>query len=305
MPQSLIKRLGGYALHFKALLPRGRASHQLDFASPHAGDLSQKFNRRLVRAPIYRRRLQGDLPLVAEATYHAIARGAGLYSQADARHQRRPLIVQSSPGPGLECAIIVGAMLRIVFLLVLVAPVLTAEPVRVLIAYYSQTGHTKAMAEAAAEGVRSVDDAEVVLRNIGEVTQEELEQADALMLGSPVHMGDVAVEVRRALVDWSGNYGFWSSRGLQNKVGAVFATGGLPSNGKEFTMLSMAQTMLQFGMVLVSPYGSVGASATTARPESDQGVNDHETEVARNLGVRVTEMARQMKYGATPKKANQ
>ena len=103
------------------------------------------------------------------------------------------------------------------------------------------------------------------------------------------------VEVRRALVDWSTELGFWESRGLQNKVGAVFATGALPSNGKEFTMMSLAQTLLQFGMVLVSPYGSLGASATTAKPVSDRGVNDHEIEVARDLGRRVAEIAERMK----------
>jgi NAD(P)H dehydrogenase (quinone) len=182
-----------------------------------------------------------------------------------------------------------------VVLLTLLASVShAAEPVRVLVAYSSQTGHTAKMAGAAAEGVRAAG-AEAVLRRVTEVSKPDLEQADAVMLGSPVHMGDVSVEMRQALVNWSGDFGFWSSKGLQNKVGAVFATGGSPSNGKEFTMMSMALTLLQFGMVIVSPYGGLGASAATAIPETDQGVDERELTEARELGKRVAAIAARMK----------
>jgi NAD(P)H dehydrogenase (quinone) len=172
-----------------------------------------------------------------------------------------------------------------------------AEPVKVLIAYSSETGNTEKMARAAAEGVGQAK-AEAVLRRVTEVTKQDLEQADAIMLGSPVHMGDVSAEMRSALVAWSGgDYGFWRSRALQNKVGAVFATGGAPSNGKEFTMMSMALGLLQYGMVLVTPYGGLGASATTGIPESDKGVDDRELTEARELGKRVVAIASRMKNG--------
>jgi NAD(P)H dehydrogenase (quinone) len=172
-----------------------------------------------------------------------------------------------------------------------------AEPVKVLIAYVSQTGHTEKMARAAAEGVRQAD-AEAVLRRVTEVSKQDLEQADGIMLGSPVHMGDVSAEMRTALVAWSGGeYGFWSSRALQDKVGAVFATGGAPSNGKEFTMISMALGLLQYGVVLVTPYGGVGASATTGIPEAEKGVDERELTEARELGKRVAVIAARMKGG--------
>ena len=169
-----------------------------------------------------------------------------------------------------------------------------AQEVTVLVAYHSQTGNTETMATAIAEGAGG-DDVTVVVKRIGEVTKEDLETADAVAVGSPVHMGDVAVEVRQALVDWAYGLGFWRSRGLQNKPCAVFATGGAPSNGKEFTMLSMALSMLQYGMVLVTPYGGLGASATTGIPEHEKGVGEHELEEARNLGARLVEVARLIK----------
>lgn len=169
-----------------------------------------------------------------------------------------------------------------------------AQDVRVLVAYHSQTGNTEKMAEALAAGARG-EGVTVVLKKVAALEQADLEAADAVALGSPVHMGDVAVAVRRTLVDWAYEFGFWRSRGLENKACAVFATGAAPSNGKEFTMLSMALGMLQFGMVLVTPYGGLGASAATAVPEHEKGVGAHELEEARKLGARLVEVARRLK----------
>jgi len=178
-------------------------------------------------------------------------------------------------------------------LFLLLATPAPAQQVSVLIAYHSQTGHTEKMAHALAEGAKG-DEVTVVLKKVTELTQADLEAADAIILGSPVHMGDAAVEVRQTLVDWAYKFGFWRSHGLENKVCAVFATGAAPSNGKEFTMNSMALGMLQFGMVLVTPYGGLGASATTGFPEHEKGVGEHELEEARKLGARVVEVARRM-----------
>jgi len=168
-----------------------------------------------------------------------------------------------------------------------------AEPVRVLVVYYSQSGNTEKLARALNEGAASVEGTESLLRKIEDVTQAELEAAHGIALGSPVYMGDVAPAFRQAAVRWATDYGFWESRALQNKVGAVFATGAFPSNGKEFTMISLAQTLWQFGMVLVTPYGSVGASATTTAP--DRGVDEVEQRIARELGVRLAETAARMR----------
>lgn len=165
------------------------------------------------------------------------------------------------------------------------------EDVSILVAYHSQTGNTESMAQAFADGARE-NGASVEIKKIADVSQGDLEAADGVALGSPVHMGDVAVEVRQALVEWAYGYGFWRSRGLMNKPCAVFATGGAPSNGKEFTMLSMALGMLQYGMVLVTPYGGLGASATTGIPEHEKGVGEHELDEARKLGARLVQVAR-------------
>lgn len=178
--------------------------------------------------------------------------------------------------------------------LLLFGAVAQAQDINVLVVYHSQTGNTEKMAAAVAEGAQG-EGVTVVLKKVAALEQADLETADAVVLGSPVHMGDVAVEVRQTLVDWAYEFGFWRSHGLENKVCAVFTTGAAPSNGKEFTMLSMALGMLQFGMVLVTPYGGLGASATTGFPEHEKGVGAHELDEAQKLGARVVEVARRMK----------
>jgi len=171
-----------------------------------------------------------------------------------------------------------------------------AQEVRVLVVYHSENGNTETLARALADGARRLDGSEVLLRTFAEVTKDELSSADALAFGSPVHMGDVAWPVRQAIVRWSMDFGFWESRQLENKPAAVFATGAMPSNGKEFTMMSLAGSALQLGMVLVSPYGSLGASATTSRP--DPGVDEAERKIASDLGDRLARIAQQLKRGA-------
>ncbi|MDE0123167.1 MAG: flavodoxin family protein [Bryobacterales bacterium] len=203
--------------------------------------------------------------------------------------EHRSAAPRAIPRSGIRQGRCLVAVLRAGLLCALVASA-SAQKVTVLVAYFSQTGNTESMAEAVAEGARS-EDADVVVKRIGDVTKADLEAADGIALGSPVHMGDVAVEVRSALVDWAYGKGFWRSRGLENKACAVFATGGAPSNGKEFTMLSMALGLLQYGMVLVTPYGGLGASATTGVPEHEKGVGEHELSEARGLGARLARVA--------------
>lgn len=174
-------------------------------------------------------------------------------------------------------------------------PALAAD-LKVLVVYHSESGHTETMAKSLAEGASRVEGCTVTLRTFADVSQDDLANADGIALGSPVHMGDVAWPVRQAIVRWSMDFGFWESRGLQNKAAAVFATGAMPSNGKEFTMMSLSSSLLQLGMVLVSPYGSHGASATTSRP--DPGVDDAEKKIAADLGERLAQIALRLKRGA-------
>ena len=60
---------------------------------------------------------------------------------------------------------------------------------RILIVYHSQTGNTQRMALAVAEGARSIEKAEVLLKRAGDATTEDLLAADGLAIGTPENFG--------------------------------------------------------------------------------------------------------------------
>ncbi len=167
--------------------------------------------------------------------------------------------------------------------------------IHVLVAYHSLSGHTERMAEAVAEGARTVAHTHVVVKRVGKVTAEDLFAADAIVLGSPVYWSNMAGEVKAFIDDWQFKFGVFPDFKLKNKVGAAFATGGQISSGKELTMLSILAAMLGNYMIVVSGGGAFGASATT---EGDSpGIDAQELAGARELGRRVADVAGAVKRG--------
>jgi len=156
----------------------------------------------------------------------------------------------------------------------------------VIVAYHSVTGHTRRMAEAVAEGARSVAGVRVTLASIEEVAPARLEAADGIVGGSPTHWGNVSVEVKRFIDTWP--Y-------LGDRIGGAFATGGGDTGGKEHVVVSLLLAMLNHGMVVAGPvyddegfrYGTYGASAATG----SEGPGERELDDARRLGRRVAELA--------------
>lgn len=60
---------------------------------------------------------------------------------------------------------------------------------KILIVYHSQTGKTQKMAIAVAEGARSIEKAEVLLKRAGDTTTEDLLATDGLAVGTPENFG--------------------------------------------------------------------------------------------------------------------
>ena len=131
----------------------------------------------------------------------------------------------------------------------------------VLITYYSPSGSTKQLAEAIGEGARSVEGVEVVLLPIAEVTQQQLLDAQAILVGSPVYNGNIAPAVQEFINSWP-----FEGRPMKDKLGAAFVTGGGISIGEEGVMLDVLRTMLIQGMVVMGGdevEAAFGASAIT------------------------------------------
>ncbi len=164
----------------------------------------------------------------------------------------------------------------------------------VLVAYYSQTGRTRAMAEAVTAGARD-EGAGVKLLPVDSVTTEDLLAADAILVGSPVYNANVAPAVQEFIIRWP-----FTGGEMRDKLGAAFVSGGGISAGEETTQLAILRSMLIYGMVVVGGaewQSAFGASAVTEEAPfgSEAGeVHPQFLEKARGLGHRVATLARRM-----------
>jgi len=192
---------------------------------------------------------------------------------------------------------------------------------KVLIAFYSRSGVTEALASAIAEGARATG-AEVRLRRAREVASPETmarapewaaqaaamnakyeapseadaEWADAIVFGSPTRFGAVSAELK-AYIDGLG--GLWSQGKLNGKVGSAFGSSSTPHGGNESTLISLYNPMAHLGLIVVplgyadpamfkagTPYGASAVSFSKATPPSTDDL-----EVARFQGRRVASIA--------------
>jgi len=165
----------------------------------------------------------------------------------------------------------------------------------VLIAYDSLTGNTKRMAQAVAEGVNRVPGAVAAVKRVREVTKEDLEAADAIVLGCPAYYANIPGRMKTVIDDWS-----WRMKvDLTDKVGGAFATGGGQMGGKEHVVISLLLFMINNRMIVAGPlyqdedgqdiWAETGAGAMTG--PIDPGIGPKEFDSANRLGERVARLA--------------
>lgn len=152
---------------------------------------------------------------------------------------------------------------------------------KVLVLYYSSYVHISQMAQAAAEGARSVPGTEVTVKRVPETvpeevrrqahfkdepdvpvaTPDELANYDAIIFGVPTRYGNMPGQMKNFL-DQTG--GLWVKGSLVGKVGSVFSSSATQHGGQESTILSTHIVLLHHGMVIVGlPYsfqGQMGVS---------------------------------------------
>ncbi|MBD2535124.1 hypothetical protein H6G97_39230 [Nostoc flagelliforme FACHB-838] len=123
----------------------------------------------------------------------------------------------------------------------------------ILVVYTSTMGNTRKMAEAVADGSRSVEGVEVVLREATEATQGEVRECDGLLLGTPMRHRSADARVKKFIEDTIEV--LWLRDELVGKVGGVFSVGGGYGDagaGVEIAQLGLLAAMAGAGMILVS-----------------------------------------------------
>jgi NAD(P)H dehydrogenase (quinone) len=193
---------------------------------------------------------------------------------------------------------------------------------KILILYYSAYGHVETMAEAVAQGARSVPRAEVAVKRVPELvpeaiakksgmkleqtaaiaTPDELADYDAVIFGAPTRFGNMAAQMRNFL-DQTG--GLWMKGSLVGKLGSVFISTATQHGGQETTITSFHSTLLHQGMVVVGvPYscqellnmseitgGSPYGASTLAGTDGSRRPSENELKIARFQGRHVAEIA--------------
>jgi len=174
--------------------------------------------------------------------------------------------------------------------------------VTILIVYDSRTGSTESLARAVVEGVDSVPGAKAVLRHHSDAEATEITAADGILVGSPVHWGNLSANTKEFLDRVGGALASAGEIGGEstptNRTAGAFVTGGSVASGKELARLAILAAFLNLKFVVIGAedaagFGTLGAQATTG--PSDPGLSEAELEEARRFGVRFATLTKRLK----------
>lgn len=124
---------------------------------------------------------------------------------------------------------------------------------KIVIPYFSASGHTRKLAQAIYDGASSINP-NVILIDICKIKTSDwqtIETADGLIFGAPTFMGSLAGEFKLFL-DQSSSRGLWTKKVFINKLAAGFTVAGYPSGDKLNTMIQLAIYAAQHGMIWVN-----------------------------------------------------
>lgn len=146
--------------------------------------------------------------------------------------------------------------------------------VKVAVIYYSATGITYQMAQAAVEAAEEAG-AEVRLRKVRELAPDEairsnsgwqahrletqdvmeaqpddLSWADVIIMGSPTRYGMIAAQLKQ-FIDTTGP--LWAAGALADKVYSGFTSTATSHGGQEATLLSLYTIFYHWGGIVVTP----------------------------------------------------
>ena len=192
---------------------------------------------------------------------------------------------------------------------------------KVLVLYYSTYGHVETMAEAVAEGARSAG-ANVDVKRVAETVPpevaathhfkmdqnapiaalEDLENYDAIIVGTPTRYGRIASQMASF---WDQTGGLWAKGALVGKLGAAFTSTASQHGGQETTLMSIITNLLHHGFVIAGlPYAFQGqlkldevtggtpyGASTIAAGDGSRAVTENEKAGAFFLGKHVAEIS--------------
>lgn len=202
---------------------------------------------------------------------------------------------------------------------------------KILVVFYSFTGHTAKLAKYIAEGAKEISGTQVAIKQVPELlpdkffddkpelkkakeafanipiaTLEDLTSADGVAFGTPVRFGSFASQIKQFIDQLSPVF---IKGTMVGKPAAFFTSAGSLHGGEEAALLSLMIPLLNLGMIPIgvpypiqgegsdfdagSPYGAVYVSGH----KGDQEISQGDIKVAKILGKRLSAMAKIIKYG--------
>lgn len=200
---------------------------------------------------------------------------------------------------------------------------------KISVIFYSLYGHIFKLGEAIVEGASTVDGAAVSMYQVEETLPEDvlarmgaveakkafahvpiaamdhLEEADAVIFGTPTRFGMMSAQMR-AYLDQTGQ--LWQKGALIGKVASVYTSSATQHGGQETTIRNFHTTLLHHGMIIVGvPYseqrllmidevsgGSPYGASTIVGGDGSRMPSENELAIARFQGEHVATITKKL-----------
>ena len=157
---------------------------------------------------------------------------------------------------------------------------------QIAIVYHSIHGHTKLQAEAVLRGAQGVPPIHAQLYTAEEAVKrmDELDQADAIILGCPTYMGSMSAGMK-IFVEAAASK--WPSLAWKDKIAGAFTNSSSFSGDKLNTMVGLVINAMQHGMIFVG----LGMIPSANTPEDLRLIAGPGPDVHNRLGASLGPMA--------------
>ncbi|AEJ60897.1 flavodoxin/nitric oxide synthase [Spirochaeta thermophila DSM 6578] len=161
---------------------------------------------------------------------------------------------------------------------------------KITVIYDSESGHTKALAEAVAEGARE-GGVEVAVKHVDEARADDILSSDGLIVGSPTYCGVMSWKLKR-FFDESVGAAWGKAKG---KIGAAFTTSGGLGGGNEATLFSILSALMNYGFLVfgLPDYSGPGVTAHYGAVAVGEP-GEAQKKAARMLGRQTAEYVKRM-----------
>jgi len=176
---------------------------------------------------------------------------------------------------------------------------------KVLVQYYSETGHTRQMADLVAEGAGCVPGIDVRLKTVVDSSFDDLLWMDGIALGAPTHLGSIPWALIKFWDEACGEV--WGK--IDGKFGCAFSSAGGLGGGSEITCLTLLTLLVNYGIMTFGVTDYVAPQRTLHYGAAIPGEprSKSEKDICRRLGLRLAEWVSYYVDGVNsshPEKAN-